>query len=75
MLQQVAVRVVALQPIAVLPRAVVQVVKRQVVGLPVVGQVLAPAVVWQTPARVLVEDFAQVQPLAVVVHSNRATDS
>ena len=30
---------------------------------------------WRAPAQVLVEDGAQVLPLAVVAHSNRATDS
>ena len=73
----VAVQVVvsaALRAAAALQVAALQPLEAEVVVS--VATQLSPRVVeWRAPAQVLVEDWAQVLPLAVVAHSNRATGS
>ena len=67
--QWAAVQAVVLRSAAV--QAVEQAVEQQQVEV----LVLPLVVEWMAPVQVLVEDLAQVLPLAVVVHSSRATGS
>ena len=73
--QQTALRVAELPPAAAaLQVAALQPLEVEVV-VPVATQLSPRVVEWRAPAQVLVEDWAQVLPLAVVAHSNRATGS
>ena len=73
--QQTALRVAELPPAAAaLQVAALQPLEAEAV-VPVAAQLSPRAVEWRAPAQVLVEDWAQVLPLAVVAHSNRATGS
>ena len=70
-----ALRVAELPPAAAAPQvAMLQPLEVEIVAL-VAAQPSPLEKEWMAPAQVLVEDWAQVLPLAVVAHSNRATGS